>query len=690
MSRGVCFLTVLLASILAAGSAWALPDLQVTTLSVNPTSQVPGGSVTVTYRVHNAGDATAASFSIRFYHSTDATITTSDTPLQAKYINSVAPGAYYPASNNATVSFALPGSLPVGNGYIGAIVDYDDEVTESDETNNTRSTPITILPPDVDLEVTMLSASPTSAAPGGSVTVTYRLRNTGSTAAGGFTLRFYHSSDATITTSDTYLGSQVQVSSLAASAYYPASANGTVNVTLPGTLTPGSGYIGAIVDYDDSVTETDETNNTRSTPITILPPDVDLEVTTLSVQPTSATPGQSVTITYRVHNAGSIAATGFHVRFYHSTDATITTFDTYLGSEISVTSLAAKAYFPAGANGTVNVTLPGTLTPGSGHIGAIVDYDDSVTESDETNNTKATAFTVLSNGGIACTSASQCSSGFCVDGVCCNTACGGGAVDCQACSTAAGGPVDGTCSMLSSTTVCRPAAGMCDEAETCTGASPTCPTDLFKVSGTVCRVAAGLCDEAEVCSGSSAACPTDALKPTGAVCRAAAGECDLAEQCTGTASCPADLYKPNGLPCSGGLCSGGTCIATPDSGLPDQGLDGGVDAGPEAGVDATVEAGADALVAEAGVDGPVPDATITVDGPAVDGTIPADGAVDVSAPDATLPTDGSPAPDLARDAGTDDDSGDGCSCRLGAGPSRGGAALALLLLLGLVLWRRRD
>ena len=48
--------------------------------------------------------------------------------------------------------------------------------------------------------------------------------------------------------------------------------------------------------------------------------------------------------------------------------------------------------------------------------------------------------------GTACTDASECQSNFCVDGVCCSSACGGGdAGDCQACAVAKGAVRDGVC-----------------------------------------------------------------------------------------------------------------------------------------------------------------------------------------------------------------------------------------------------
>ncbi|MDI3284493.1 hypothetical protein [Polyangium sp. 15x6] len=67
------------------------------------------------------------------------------------------------------------------------------------------------------------------------------------------------------------------------------------------------------------------------------------------------------------------------------------------------------------------------------------------------------------------TTCGDCPSGFCSDGVCCDTACGGGdTTDCMACSVAAGAPADGVCAPLDGTTcgdgtnVCS--AGTCMEA----------------------------------------------------------------------------------------------------------------------------------------------------------------------------------------------------------------------------------
>lgn len=184
---------------------------------------------------------------------------------------------------------------------------------------------------------------------------------------------------------------------------------------------------------------------------------------------------------------------------------------------------------------------------------------------------------VPQDNGAACGSTRECKSGFCVDGVCCDTACGGGADDCQVCSKASGGSVDGTCQKSAAGTVCRASAGPCDVAEACTGTSEICPANKLRSRSYTCRASAGACDTAEKCTGSSAACPSDKLASNTTVCRAAAGSCDTVEFCSGTsASCPADQFKPMVAVCRPAAgscdlvdyCTGGSPACPPDQLLP--------------------------------------------------------------------------------------------------------------------------
>lgn len=99
--------------------------------------------------------------------------------------------------------------------------------------------------------------------------------------------------------------------------------------------------------------------------------------------------------------------------------------------------------------------------------------------------------------GTACSTSTDCFGLECVDGVCCNQACGRGAPDdCLVCSRAAGGSVDGVCELRASGQSCRPSSRECDVAEVCSGMDSACPVDGFapdlsSCSAGVCR--AGVC-----------------------------------------------------------------------------------------------------------------------------------------------------------------------------------------------------
>ncbi len=238
---------------------------------------------------------------------------------------------------------------------------------------------------DIDLVMTAVSVAATSVGAGSSFTISDTVKNNGSTGmtANGSNVYYYLSTDATITSADTLLGSRY-ATALAAG----ASSSGSVAVTVPATLAPGTYYIGAIADGTNQQAETNETNNALAGATLTVTRDVDLVMTAVSVAATSVGAGSSFTISDTVKNNGStgMTANGSNVYYYLSTDATITSADTLLGSRYA-TALAAGA----SSSGSVAVTVPATLAPGTYYIGAIADGTNQQAETNETNNALAGA-----------------------------------------------------------------------------------------------------------------------------------------------------------------------------------------------------------------------------------------------------------------------------------------------------------
>jgi MYXO-CTERM domain-containing protein len=243
--------------------------------------------------------------------------------------------------------------------------------------------------------------------------------------------------------------------------------------------------------------------------------------------------------------------------------------------------------------------------------------------------------------GTNCASASECLSGHCVDGVCCDSDCGGGVTtDCQACSVDAGAAMDGACGFVS--------------------------------TGRTCRASAGPCDVEEKCTGNSAACPADSYEPATTVCRTATCNGDMAVEeafCTGmSASCPPEVSKS----CAPGTCVAGTCVT--DGGVTDGGvMDGGV---------------MDGGVTDGGVmDGGVMDGGVT-DGGVTDGGVTDGGVTDGGVTDGGV-TDGGGGTGDMSDAGMQDGQEASAIFKPGCGCSGTDGGLLWGLLALAVLAQRR-
>jgi hypothetical protein len=102
--------------------------------------------------------------------------------------------------------------------------------------------------------------------------------------------------------------------------------------------------------------------------------------------PDGANLGQTISISAEIRNQGSVAAGAFTCQYYLSTDAIITTADTPLGGQFTVSGLAAYATYTDSRQIQVALDVP----TGDFHVGLLVDVNDQVAEADEANNGTAT------------------------------------------------------------------------------------------------------------------------------------------------------------------------------------------------------------------------------------------------------------------------------------------------------------
>ena len=223
------------------------PDLAVEGASVDDAAPGPGASFTLNATVRNRGDAQAPATTLRYYRSTDSTISDADTEEGTDPIGVLEAGA----TSEQSVSLTAPSSA--GTYYYGACADA--VAHEADTGNNcSDGVEVTVSGSSGAPDLTVESAAVDDAAPdaGASFTFSATVRNRGGAQAAATTLRYYRSANSTISDADIEEGTD-PVGVLATGATSAQS----VSLTAPSST--GTYYYGACVDAGTD--ESDTGNN---------------------------------------------------------------------------------------------------------------------------------------------------------------------------------------------------------------------------------------------------------------------------------------------------------------------------------------------------------------------------------------------------------------------------------------------
>ena len=361
------------------------PDLEVGTPTVDDSSPYTAASFTLSATVTNAGDGESAATTLRYYRSTDATITKSDTEVGTDAVGTLA------AAGTSDQSIDLTAPSTTGTYYYGACVD---SVTGESDTTDDCSASVTVTVknrPDLDVDGMELAMKLETPRVGGKFSIQAHLRNTGGSESGATTVRIYRSTDTTITTSDTAV-STAAVTSLEAGdrpKYW-------LDITAPSTV--GTYYYAACVDSVAGESDTSDNCYLGWFEVPVPLPRPDLVVQTPSVDDATLETGATFTLSATVANSGDWQSNGTTLRYYRSTDATITTADTEVGTDV-VDGLLYPPHGGQWAQSSESIDLTAPSTVGTYYYGACVD---SVTgESDTTNNCSSSVTVTVQENSAA-------------------------------------------------------------------------------------------------------------------------------------------------------------------------------------------------------------------------------------------------------------------------------------------------
>ncbi|GAB1542664.1 hypothetical protein NUACC21_53380 [Scytonema sp. NUACC21] len=370
-----------------------------------PTSANSGDSIDVSWTIKNLGDTTSTGqWYDHVFLSYDAVYDSSDTYLTSNY-NSIqlAPLGSYSVEQNVTLPTSFVGSP--GNRYLLFVADTNNYQSETNEGNNVLAVPFTINGQNSDLSLSAATA-PSTAVVGQQIPIEWTVTNSGSVATTSYDWYdyVYLSSTPTLNSEAVYLtyaysGNYNSYQPLAVGSSYTIQRN----VILPNNVN-GDRYLLFVADQYNYQGDADKSNNVKVVPITIEAPDL---VVSNATAPQQAYAGARIEASWTVTNQGNGSALqprwnyGDYYGYgslsdwvYLSDDDTLDTNTDTLLKDIQTERLLP---LESGAGYTITqlLSVPNTVTKGSKYLLFAADGGKSLGETNENNNVKAVAISIV-------------------------------------------------------------------------------------------------------------------------------------------------------------------------------------------------------------------------------------------------------------------------------------------------------
>ena len=332
-------------------------DLSVNTPTVDKATVPPGGTFTLTTTVSNVatGNFTGSNITLRYFRSADTTLSATDgTDTQVGTdLTGYISGAYGATSGSITLTATAPSEQGTYY-YYAYVVPLPGEQYYYDRTANNTSPYVTVTvsaPPDLTVNLYRLRQA--TFAPGERFTLDATISNIGTGASAATQLRVYEDSD------DRYGREQVIARRSVSAISAGGSSSESIQITAP--LDAGIYYYRVYIEPVTGETVTDN-NDSNWISIDVLAP---LVLESLQPSKVSLTSGESFTLTATVKNDGTARSAGTTVRYYRSSNDSLNSSDTRVGSR-TISGLAA------GATTQVSISLSAPQAPGTYYYGACV------------------------------------------------------------------------------------------------------------------------------------------------------------------------------------------------------------------------------------------------------------------------------------------------------------------------------
>ncbi|HLP52988.1 MAG TPA: CARDB domain-containing protein [Chitinophagales bacterium] len=288
-----------------------------------------GFTESATVAFTNIGVLPSSASTSVIYLSYDSVLDAGDFPIDTFALSSIAPGASF---NSSIITMALPHSLTEGIYYVIIRADDREYIPESNEANNTLVKKITLLNPYFDFRPQFTNA-PAIMRCNTVYTVTCRVNDAGIFPDIRYvSLAYFLSADSIWDATDALVHSS-DVIQIATTFYNSAS-----SITLPDFTTPGNYYLIARIDGENDFLETNELNNTASTPVTVLPISYDFYAHNITFPDTFfANTGANFTVNCggSWSNAGTFPASPVYLNVYLSADTIWSADDLSVGGQSS-------------------------------------------------------------------------------------------------------------------------------------------------------------------------------------------------------------------------------------------------------------------------------------------------------------------------------------------------------------------